>query len=56
MREHAELAAGGGLIEGALDIPLSRLRSHLSEVPRDRDVWILCAAGQRAYVAQRMVL
>src|SRR5664279_1053451 len=37
-------------------IPLSRLRSNLPEVPRDRDVWIICAAGQRAYFAQRLML
>jgi NADPH-dependent 2,4-dienoyl-CoA reductase/sulfur reductase-like enzyme/rhodanese-related sulfurtransferase len=56
VREPAELDTGGGAINGALNIPLSRLRSHLSEVPRDRDVWIICAAGQRAYFAQRLLL
>jgi NADPH-dependent 2,4-dienoyl-CoA reductase/sulfur reductase-like enzyme/rhodanese-related sulfurtransferase len=56
VREPAELDTGGGAIKGALNIPLSRLRSHLPEVPRDRDVWIICAAGQRAYFAQRLML
>ena len=56
VREPAELNTGGGAIKGALNIPLSRLRSRLPEVPRDRDVWVICAAGQRAYFAQRLML
>jgi len=56
VREPAELNTGGDAIKGAFNIPLSRLRGRLPEVPRDRDVWIICAAGQRAYFAQRLML
>lgn len=49
VREPAELNTGGDAIKGALNIPLSQLRGRLPEVPGDRDVWIICGAGQRAY-------
>lgn len=54
VREPAELESGA--IQGALNIPLSCLRSRLQELPRDRDVSVVCAAGQRAYFAQRLLL
>lgn len=54
VREPAELETAP--IEGALNIPLSRLRNRIHEVPSDREVWVLCAAGQRAYFAQRLLL
>lgn len=40
----------------AVNIPLGELRRRLAEVPRDRPVWVYCAAGQRAYFAQRLLL
>ncbi len=54
VREPAELESGA--IQGALNIPLSCLRSRLQELPRDRDMSVMCAAGQRAYFAQRLLL
>jgi rhodanese-related sulfurtransferase len=55
VREPEELAAGDS-IDGALNIPLSDLRQRLPEVPRDREVWVICAAGHHAYFAQRLLL
>jgi rhodanese-related sulfurtransferase len=57
VREPAELmAADADVLRGAVNIPLSELRTRLHEVPRDREVWTICAAGQRGYFAQRLLL
>ncbi|MBI2376407.1 MAG: FAD-dependent oxidoreductase [Deltaproteobacteria bacterium] len=45
-----------GHLDGALNVPLSQLRQRVEELPRDRPVWVYCAAGQRAYFAQRLLL
>ncbi len=44
------------LIEGAVNIPLGQLRSRLGELPRDRDILIICRSAQRAYYATRILL
>jgi hydroxyacylglutathione hydrolase len=44
--EHAE-----GHIEGSVNLPLGRLRAHLGELPRDRDLVVHCESGGRARVA-----
>jgi NADPH-dependent 2,4-dienoyl-CoA reductase/sulfur reductase-like enzyme/rhodanese-related sulfurtransferase len=45
-----------GHLEGAVNVPLSELRRRVDEIPRDREVWVYCAAGQRAYFAQRLLV
>ena len=45
-----------GHVDGAVNIPLSELRARLDEVPTDRDIWVYCAVGQRAYYATRALL
>lgn len=45
-----------GHLEGALNVPLSLLRKRVEELPRGRELWLYCAAGQRAYFAQRLLL
>jgi len=42
-------------VPGAVNIPLDQLRSRLSELPRDREILILCRSGQRAYYATRIL-
>ncbi|MBI4822090.1 MAG: FAD-dependent oxidoreductase [Deltaproteobacteria bacterium] len=54
VRERSEFDRGH--LEGARNMPLSTLRGHVDELPRDRPVWVYCAAGQRAYFAQRLLL
>ncbi len=39
---------GGGCVEGAVNIPLGKLRTRLNELPRDREIWVYCRAGQRS--------
>lgn len=42
-------------IEGAVNIPLDELRSHLNELPTDKPVVVFCAVGLRGYVASRVL-
>jgi rhodanese-related sulfurtransferase len=53
VREPDEFADGH--IPQAINLPLSQMRSRYTELPRDRDVWICCGVGQRAYYATRFL-
>jgi NADPH-dependent 2,4-dienoyl-CoA reductase/sulfur reductase-like enzyme/rhodanese-related sulfurtransferase len=53
VREPDEFAAGH--IPNAINLPLSQLRSRLGELPRERELWICCVVGQRAYYATRFL-
>ncbi len=53
VRESVEVAVGR--VPGALNIPLSQLRVRAEELPRDREIWIYCGAGQRSYYASRFL-
>jgi NADPH-dependent 2,4-dienoyl-CoA reductase/sulfur reductase-like enzyme/rhodanese-related sulfurtransferase len=54
VRNPAELAVEA--IPGALNIPLPALRARLNELPRDREIHIICRSAQRAYYATRILL
>ena len=41
---------------GAVNIPLDQLRARLDELPRDREIHVICRSGQRAYYATRILL
>jgi NADPH-dependent 2,4-dienoyl-CoA reductase/sulfur reductase-like enzyme/rhodanese-related sulfurtransferase len=43
-------------IAGAVNIPLGQLRGRLDELPRDREILVICRSGARAYYATRMLL
>ena len=43
-------------VPGAVNIPLGQLRSRLSELPRDREIHVICRSAQRAYYATRILL
>jgi NADPH-dependent 2,4-dienoyl-CoA reductase/sulfur reductase-like enzyme/rhodanese-related sulfurtransferase len=43
-------------VPGALNIPLPELRARLGELPRDREIHVICRSGQRAYYATRILL
>jgi NADPH-dependent 2,4-dienoyl-CoA reductase/sulfur reductase-like enzyme/rhodanese-related sulfurtransferase len=53
VREPVEFQAGS--IDGAVNIPLNQLRDRLTDLPRDREIWVLCGVGQRAYYACRLL-
>ena len=42
-------------IHRAVNIPLGQLRARMSELPRDREIWVNCEVGQRAYYACRIL-
>jgi NADPH-dependent 2,4-dienoyl-CoA reductase/sulfur reductase-like enzyme/rhodanese-related sulfurtransferase len=54
VREPVELAVEQA--PGAVNIPLGQLRARLGELPRDREILVVCRSGQRAYYATRMLL
>ena len=45
----------GGKVPGTINLPLSQLRERWTELPRDREVWLTCGVGQRAYYAARFL-
>ncbi len=53
VREGDEFSRGH--IPKAINLPLSQLRSRYAELPKDRDIWVCCAVGQRAYFASRFL-
>jgi NADPH-dependent 2,4-dienoyl-CoA reductase/sulfur reductase-like enzyme/rhodanese-related sulfurtransferase len=53
VRESEEFAAGS--LPGAVNLPLGQLRGRLAELPRDREIWVHCGVGQRAYYANRLL-
>jgi len=53
VREPDEFARGH--IPKTINLPLSQLRSRYAELPKDRDIWVYCAVGQRAYFATRFL-
>jgi len=54
VREPVELVVER--VPGAVNIPLGQLRSRLGELPRDREVLVVCRSAQRAYYATRILL
>ena len=54
VREAAELAVEE--VPGAVNIPIGQLRTRLGELPRDKDIFVICRSGGRAYYATRVLL
>ena len=54
VRNPPELAVES--VPGALNIPLPQLRARLGELPRDREILVICRSAQRAYYATRILL
>jgi rhodanese-related sulfurtransferase len=54
VREPMELAVEN--VPGALNIPVGQLRGRLGELPRDREIHVICRSGQRAYNATQILL
>lgn len=53
VRNVNEFAAGH--VKGAVNIPLSQLRGRMRELKPDREIWVYCQVGQRAYYATRVL-
>ena len=43
-------------VPGAVNIPLHELRARLDELPKDREILVICRSAQRAYYATRVLL
>jgi NADPH-dependent 2,4-dienoyl-CoA reductase/sulfur reductase-like enzyme/rhodanese-related sulfurtransferase len=54
VREPFELAVEN--VKGAANIPLGQLRSRLEELPKDKEIHVICRSGGRAYLATRILL
>ena len=54
VRNPPELAVES--VDDAVNIPLPQLRARLGELPRDREILIICRSAQRAYYATRILL
>jgi NADPH-dependent 2,4-dienoyl-CoA reductase/sulfur reductase-like enzyme/rhodanese-related sulfurtransferase len=54
VREPVELVVES--VPGAVNIPMGQLRSRLGELPRDREIQVICRSAQRAYYATRILL
>jgi NADPH-dependent 2,4-dienoyl-CoA reductase/sulfur reductase-like enzyme/rhodanese-related sulfurtransferase len=54
VREPIELAVEN--VPGAVNIPLGQLRARLNELPKDREINVICRSGGRAYYATRILL
>lgn len=49
VRESSEFEKGH--IKGAINIPLSKIRERVAEIPKDQPVYLYCRTGQRSYNA-----
>ena len=45
----------GGMIEGAVNIPLDSLRDSLDKLDRSKTIYVYCRSGQRSYIGYRIL-
>ena len=54
VRQPAELVVDS--VPGAVSIPLPELRGRLRELPKNREILVICRSAQRAYYATRILI
>ncbi|WP_223428837.1 rhodanese-like domain-containing protein [Tateyamaria pelophila] len=54
VREPVELELES--VVGSINIPIGQLRGRLEELPKDKQIHVICRSGQRAYYVTRMLL
>jgi rhodanese-related sulfurtransferase len=54
VREPVELVVER--VPGAVNIPMGQIRARLGELPRDREILVICRSAQRAYYVTRVLL
>ena len=45
-----------GKIGNAINIPVDEIRNRLSEIPKNKNIYLYCQAGLRGYIAQRILM
>lgn len=55
VRNPSELASVG-VIEGAINIPVDKLRERMHELPKDKEIIVYCQVGLRGNVAYRQLV
>ncbi|PSW05608.1 FAD-dependent oxidoreductase [Photobacterium lipolyticum] len=55
VRNPAELE-NVGYIEGSINIPVDRLRHRMHELPKDKEIIVICQVGLRGHVAYRQLV
>lgn len=45
-----------GYIDGSINIPLGELRNRLSEIPKNKTIYVYCQVGIRGYIAARILM
>ncbi len=45
-----------GSIPGAVNIPLSELRAKINQLPKDKEIYVYCQTGIRAYNSSRILM
>lgn len=43
-------------IDSAINFPLEQLRQNIDQLKTDKEVWVICGVGQRAYYAVRFLM
>ena len=49
------VVAGDGAVPETVNIPVGELRARMSELPKDREIWVHCGVGLTSYVACRIL-
>ncbi|MED0655417.1 MULTISPECIES: CoA-disulfide reductase [Geobacillus] len=44
-----------GMVPGSIHVPLDELRDRLQELPKEKDIYVICQAGLRGYIAVRIL-
>ncbi|MEC5189311.1 CoA-disulfide reductase [Geobacillus thermodenitrificans] len=44
-----------GIVPGSIHVPLDELRDRLQELPKEKDIYVICQAGLRGYIAVRIL-
>jgi NADPH-dependent 2,4-dienoyl-CoA reductase/sulfur reductase-like enzyme/peroxiredoxin family protein/rhodanese-related sulfurtransferase/TusA-related sulfurtransferase len=47
---------GGRVIRGSINIPLNELRERLTEIPKNKPIYVHCASGLRSYLVTRILM
>ncbi|MDP4145730.1 MAG: DsrE/DsrF/DrsH-like family protein [Bacillota bacterium] len=50
-----DIEFANGNISGAINIPVDELRNRLSELDKNKEIWLYCQVGLRGYIASRIL-